>query len=529
MLMVGACVSESYYQSDKSTSNEQSLQKLDEQTTPNKINSDDESLDVSFENETSPEELLEPESSFGSISIDQYTEIPNIPKLPNLKPGWLWDTDGPIILSSKPGTSFDEVLLLDSQAFVDIVVFNASLTPVDSSFNVDIFFDNQRVYEIKFKGPTPATGFRRSIDIMTGIIDSLNITTGEHVIKIIIDPDNLIKEFDELDNVFEKTFVWSNHQIQDQFSKTYSNDELKSILANVSELLLETSPIIDTNASVGLDEVLNIADAGIFLLTGSSILDERIRVQILSRKEYLNRVDTDFRDIFALDDGTNYQAIAREKDFQKNYSLGKKSRLNGMIDIVIDGSHPFDLVMSTLVHELGHALQDLISPQQTEDNKSANAVELMAIREAEAQQFERAFWLAIQEFTGENLLSFPYSKSRYEYINLNTYVDPTTGYYQHELGRIIQWLAVLSDINLKDLKNELMKNGQLSAQSGFRLFQYLTKIEPEEASTYVDNLLLGFDSYLNDIISFQQSRLLKTGPGVSSGYLGLEKVGLLMP
>ena len=34
-------------------------------------------------------------------SDDAHSGIPDVPILPNLKPGWLWDTDGPIILSTK--------------------------------------------------------------------------------------------------------------------------------------------------------------------------------------------------------------------------------------------------------------------------------------------------------------------------------------------------------------------------------------------------------------------------------------------
>ena len=96
----------------------------------------------------------------------------------------------------------------------------------------------------------------------------------------------------------------------------------------------------------------------------------------------------------------------------------------------------------------------------------------MAIREAQAQQFERAFWLAINEVTGENLLRFKYTKARDEYINFNSLLDSTAGYYQHDLGRAIQWLAVLDDKKLKTLKTELLEEGQLSYKAGFELFEY---------------------------------------------------------
>jgi hypothetical protein len=485
--------------------------------------------DVILSYASSDDVVLLPENISGSFLDDNYTDIHEIPILPNLKPGWLWDTDGPIILSTKPDTSFDEILIVGSNVFADIIVFNGSLISVESGFSVDIFFDNQKIYKIHFTGSTPGAGFRRSIDVMSEIIDSLNVTSGEHIVGIHIDPDNQIEEFDENDNVFEKIFVWSDYQVDMKFDINYSDDDLKTILSKVPKLLKSNRPVIGEVGSLDIDEILNIADAGIFLLTGSSVMDKRIRIQILSRQDYLNRLDIIFKDMLALNDGSDYLAFHQEIGFQKKYSLGKKDRIDGMVDVMVDGSNTFDLVIGTLVHELAHALQDLLAPIQTEGSTPTNSLELMVIREAEAQQFERAFWLAIQEVTGEDLFSFRYNKSRDEYINFNTYIDSNEGYYQHDLGRLIQWLAVLSDKNLENLKIELLKNGELSYKSGISLFEYFLTIEPDDVSDYVVNLLASFDYYDSEIIRLQKGRLTTNGNAVEFEYKGLEKVSLLMP
>ena len=462
-------------------------------------------------------------------SDDAHSGIPDVPILPNLKPGWLWDTDGPIILSTKADTSLDDSLFIGSKTFADIVVFNGSLIQVESGFNVDILFDNQKVYEIHFAGPTPGAAFRRSIDAMTDVIASLDVTSGEHIVKMHIDPGNLIDEFDENDNVFEKTFIWSDHQVGVKPSLRYSKDGLKTVLSKVPQLLKSNSHVLTEGGALDIDEILDIADAGIFLLTGSSIREKRIRIQILDRENYLNRLDTNFRDMFALNDGSDYLAFANERDFQKKYSLGKKDRIEGMVDVMVDGSNTFDLVIGTLVHELAHAIQDLRAPEQTEQSTATNSLELTVIREAEAQQFERAFWLVVQEVTGENIFSFRYSKSRDEYINSNIHIDYNTAYYQHDLGRLIQWLAVLSDRNLENLKTELLQNGELSYESGIILFEYFLTIEPDDVSAYVVDLLATFDYYDSEIIRLQKERLMTNGPAVEYEYNGLEKVSLLMP
>ena len=360
-------------------------------------------------------------------------EIPVPSKLPNLKPGWLWETDGPIIVSNTPDTVLDGTPLVGSKLFVDIVVFNGTLIPIESDFNVDIFFDEKKIYSIKFEGPTPPTGFRRSIDIMSELIASLNVTSGEHVLKLHIDPEDLIEESNEFDNLYEKTFTWSEDEIRHQAKTNYTNDELKDILSNVPQLMRSNLIVLGDGQALDVEQVITIADAGIFMLTGSSVLDQRIRIQILKRQDYANRLDSTFNDLFALNDGTDFMALAQERDFQKRYSLGKKDRLNGMVDVMVDGSNKFDVVISALVHELAHALQDISAPWQTEGVNPSNSLELMAIREAQAQQFERAFWLAINEATGENLMRFKYSKARDDYINFHSSLDSTVGYYQHDL------------------------------------------------------------------------------------------------
>ena len=151
--------------------------KIDSDVTLSYASSDDVDTDVAAINETSDDVVLLPENISGRLLDDNYNDIREIPILPNLKPGWLWDTDGPIILSTKADTSLDDSLFIGAKIFADIVVFNGSLIQVESGFNVDILFDNQKVYEIQFTGPTPGAAFRRSIDAMTDVIASLDVET----------------------------------------------------------------------------------------------------------------------------------------------------------------------------------------------------------------------------------------------------------------------------------------------------------------------------------------------------------------
>ena len=78
---------------NESTSSEHKLTELDLEAVPTTAN----------ENSTDPIPK--------TFVVDGF-EIPVPSSLPNLKPGWLWETDGPIIISRKPDTFLDETPLV---------------------------------------------------------------------------------------------------------------------------------------------------------------------------------------------------------------------------------------------------------------------------------------------------------------------------------------------------------------------------------------------------------------------------------
>ena len=89
----------------------------------------------------------------------------------------------------------------------------------------------------------------------------------------------------------------------------------------------------------------------------------------------------------------------------KEYAVGITSRERGRVTVIIDGERPIPTVIDTLAHEVGHLRQDLVNPDQHES--ALYDPFLLALLEGQAQQFQRAFWLNIEEFTGEKLLEYP--------------------------------------------------------------------------------------------------------------------------
>ena len=457
-------------------------------------------------------------------------QAPEVLLLPNLVPGWLWQWDGPIVVDSVSGTNTDGPLTVGDPVYVDMVVFNRSVVDATSDFVVDIYFDDELVHILNLSGLSPAKSFRIVQD-WSDLMRNAQVTAGTHVLKMVIDPDDRVREADETDNVFEKQFVWTETPGPGPGRSAYTESQIQRTLAGLVDLMTASDPVLpgdDATTSAGdAGQLLSIANAGYYLITGSSFWDERVNIQILSRPDYLRWIDETYADLFALDDGSNYEALAKSRERDKNISLAKKQRRFGVIDIAVDGSHPFGDVLNSLIHELGHALQDRMNPGQTE---SGDSLELSAIREAQAQQFERAFWLTVEDFTGQSYLRYPDYDGYFAFIDASMATDLASfSDSEHALGRLIQWLAVLADPNLAGLKGELTGNGTLSRESAFALYVYLVQIDPTVAIDYVGSLVSVLEAAAPNIIAIARSRLESLASPLDEGSPFLRQPGLLAP
>ena len=233
--------------------------------------------------------------------------------LPNLAPGRPFGEDGPIVASHTATSGIATPLPTSKQAFVQIVV--ANLSTIDSTgFGVDFYLDDQLIRKFDMSGL--AGGFVGSD------WDSLNFGTngivpGPHVLKIVIDPSNVVQEANEDDNVYEATFSWGEGEQPQSTPIVYSQQDLTEELAGLRQLVDSLDPVIGPGRDLSAD-VLRLADAGYFLLTGQSVYDERLTVSLLPREEYLAWIDDHFAERFALADAGEYpQLLARREKLQR--------------------------------------------------------------------------------------------------------------------------------------------------------------------------------------------------------------------
>lgn len=436
------------------------------------------------------------------------TPVPVVPDplmLPNLVPGWKYGWDGPIIVSHDKQAFVDGSLTVDMPPFVDIVVSNQSPIGIESGFAIDLYMDGEKIANIEFTGEVRGTSliWKEDWDVLAQRVE---ITEGAHTLRLVIDPDNLVDEANEEDNVYEKTFVWGIGEATAAESVTYTDSELTEKLSGLRTLLDARDLVIDSEGDNYTAQVFDIAEAGYFLMTGTSLMDERVQVWLLSRDDYLSWIDDSFNEQFAKSDGTDYASLAAERERIKTIARGFKTRRFGRTAVVIDAQRPVTETITSLVHELGHMRQDLLAPAQTD----ATGFGIKAIHEAQAQQFERAFWLTLEEFTRLPLMAYPDIGDFHSVLDRRLdRLYQQAGDDEHSLGYLIQWLAVLDDPALAELRLELTSDGALSAASSLILFGHLIGIDPEGVLQYVEARLDALSTLTPAIAALAHGRLVQ--------------------
>jgi hypothetical protein len=196
---------------------------------------------------------------------------------------------------------------------------------------------------------------------------------------------------------------------------------------------------------------LTVAEAGDYLITGKSPQDERANIFLLTHDEYLQWIDDDFSEEFATSEESEHPAILASREKIKTKSTGYTTRHSGRVAVVVDVERPVAEVINTLAHELGHMRARLLNPSQTGESYF-----LEGIHEAQAQQFQRTFWLTVEDFTGRSLIAYPDFGDFHELIDhrFQTW-EAVRDSSEHALGWLLQWLVVLDDPKLSDLRVEL--------------------------------------------------------------------------
>ncbi len=474
----------------------------------------------------------------GAVPAKPAPAVGSAPVLPeplgfaNLQPGWVFDSDGPISLFHEGDTAHNPPLIAGQDVMLQVAVKNHSSVGTRIPFSVDVFFDDELVNTFVFRQGIPQRAILSSL--WNGLASEVDITPGEHTLKIDIDSRESIREADEEDNVFEKTFTWLEEPPQvTEPVEEYSTEEIARVLSGLRELVDSSDIAVSPDGTDHSERIIDVVEAGYYLMTGDSLRDERVDIHILTREEYLRWIDEAFENQFASASSREMPGIHVRYERLREYAVGITSRERGRVTVFVDGERPIPKVIDTLAHEVGHLRQDLINP----DQHSAAQYDplLLALLEAQAQQFQRAFWLNIEEFTGETLLEYPEAEVFREWIAQRAFAWFRTAQQdEHALGYLLQWMMVITVPDLEHLAEELSENGRLSAQGSMDLYNYLVDLSPSEASalarqTYAQATSDDLADLYNRLVTAASERLTPGMHPDDEGIATLRQVGLLTP
>lgn len=459
------------------------------------------------------------------------TVLPQPLSLSNLQPGWAFDTDGPVVLSHLEDARFNSPLIVGQDVILRATVNNRSSVRTLIPFAVNIYFDDKLVNTFSFQRGLPQ-GATASLQ-WGGLTDEVDVTEGEHTVRMVIDARDSVREANEEDNVFEAVFEWMLEPPPEPEPTVYSPDQIARMLSGLRELVDSADVAVSAAGTDHTAKVLEIVDAGYYLISGTSLRDERADIIILNRADYLAWIDKEFQDQYARAGAREMPHVHLRHRRLRELAIGFTSRRLGRVVVVVDGERPLPVVIDTLAHEVAHMRQDILNPAQQE--VAPFDPMMLGLLEAQAQQFQRAFWLTLEEFTGETFTAYPSADVFRDLIAQRAFsLFRDAAQDEHALGYLLQWAFAMDVPDLAALATELAEQGGLSAQSSMSLYDYLVGLSPEEALALAwrlygragsDELAALFDT----IVSVASDRLVSDLDPDDEGLANLRLVGLLSP
>ncbi|MDA1279402.1 MAG: hypothetical protein O3B95_05095 [Chloroflexi bacterium] len=129
-------------------------------------------------------------------------------RLPNLSVITGQNDRAPMIVSPFDGAHESGGLSVHGDTHISLTILNDSPITIDKTFAVHVVFDDIVVHRITLPG---LLGGSAQPVKWADLASVKPLTTGEHTLKLVLDPTGAIAESDENDNSFELDLVWGAH------------------------------------------------------------------------------------------------------------------------------------------------------------------------------------------------------------------------------------------------------------------------------------------------------------------------------
>ena len=395
------------------------------------------------------------------------------------------------------------------------------------AFEAQIFIDNELLETIRLgAGDDAGSYWTESITIPANSLEP-----GEHLVTMIVDSNDEILESNESDNSLGRWFEFLPGAPTDEDASAFvlSDAELTAMLAPLTNQAFIDQVLPVSGSGIESPEwsgdIEQAAKAGYYLLTGRDLDAERIVMHLLPHDQFVaasfNACMTDY---FLLSDPTYIATYDACTNFRGE--IGFKFRLNGKVHVYVDLDESPILALGVYFHELGHALQDLENPDQTDAPHTQN---LRGLFEAQAQIFEAAALRSIEEYLGIGLIRYPNNsivQGEVQFVLDNS--KALEGSAEHVLGHNFLWYEVLTNTSGLGFDAELRANKKLSATSAKALFDYLVSLDPSALNAWVSQISVT-TSAPDEFAAISMSRLEDDLPAALHGNPGLREPAFLIP
>ena len=465
-----------------------------------------------------------------TVTWGQNMEIPNEAALipsqinsgsigPFVPPGW----DSPLIVTSVPG-SFISSYALNSldPAFVHWAMVNRGDLPYETPYEIELHLDGRM---INSWNRTRLESNETDIVFDWVLVPPLDVysTSKLELFGRLLDDSGKPKEV----LLATKLIRWSAGP-QSIETSTLGLGRLSPTeqLVSLEALLSTNKSLISHIGLVNNRAILDLADSVYYEIYSKRLSSEEVKIHLLSESEYSLWISIECKDR-----GSYIAEEAREEYIDQCHRIdefgGFFTYWRNHFHVVIQAERPPMKVFETLAHELGHFRQSLTNPQINSTNQSLN---VLAFREAQAYSHQVLFVRTLGELVGRDLLSYP-KLDGYEWFidhGIDQLMDGADS-NEHDRGRLLLWLSVLTDPKLGNARNALLLNKYLTPEAAKEVFLYLLSFRPSMISPYVAEQMEANKTYESVILEIGNSRLSFGVSYWNEGSPYLRETGLLLP
>ena len=435
-------------------------------------------------------------------------------------PGW----DAPIVATNVPGQLAAPTRLLSSATtYVHWALKNPGDEDLERPFTLELRLDGVLV------GTWDRTGLAAGqVDVVVAwpLASPRQMAPGYHRLVLLLRQPSLETEATRTELLARRTLEWSDRAPEERSLIHYAPEELRRRLAGLEGLLSSTALTSNTSPEASAETVLAIADAVYYSLNNRSLRDEPLSIHLLTGEEYTQWVAIECQDTLSrIPDGVReiYQENCRRLDGFSGYTTNWRDQHR----IVLRADRPPVQLLATLAHELGHFHQSMVNPGL---ENLPPSLDIRALQEAQAYAYQIYFLRALERLTARDLLLYPKLEGYQRLIGERVdALAQEVGTNEHARGRLLLWVATLTDPGLRRVRNVLLTDRALTGEAAADLFTYLVHIPPQDAIPYVTRHLKGLRTQVPAISSLAMARLLPGLPHWNEGSPYLREVGLLLP